>query len=72
MELKGSRTGKFEVFQLFGERGTEEVAEALNLSPKTVEVHRANIRTRLGLKNGGAVVRYAVSWMESQKLGISF
>ena len=61
---------EFEVFQLLGEgKSTEGIAETLNISPKTVEVHRAHIRDKLKLENGAAVVRYAVRWVESQKLG---
>ncbi len=62
---------EFEVFQLLGEgKSTEGIAEALSISPKTVEVHRAHIRDRLKLENGAAVVRYAVRWTENQKLGV--
>lgn len=61
---------EFEVFQLLGEgKSTEGIAETLNISPKTVEVHRAHIRDKLKVENGAAVVRYAVRWVESQKLG---
>lgn len=61
---------EFEVFQLLGEgKSTEGIADTLNISPKTVEVHRAHIRDKLKLENGAAVVRYAVRWVESQKLG---
>jgi DNA-binding NarL/FixJ family response regulator len=61
---------EFEVFQLLGEgKSTEGIAETLSISPKTVEVHRAHIRDKLKVENGAAVVRYAVRWVESQKLG---
>jgi DNA-binding NarL/FixJ family response regulator len=61
---------EFEVFQLLGEgKSTEGIADTLNISPKTVEVHRAHIRDKLKVENGAAVVRYAVRWVESQKLG---
>jgi DNA-binding NarL/FixJ family response regulator len=69
--VQGLSDREFEVFQLLGEgKSTEGIAEALNISPKTVEVHRAHIRDRLKLENGAAVVRYAVRWVENQKLGV--
>lgn len=61
---------EFEVFQLIGEgKSTQQIADTLNISVKTVEVHRAHIREKLKLEDGAAVLRYAVRWAESRKLG---
>lgn len=61
---------EFEVFQLLGTgKGTREIAEQIHLSPKTVEAHRANIKRKLALKTGPELTRYAVRWVETQKLG---
>jgi DNA-binding NarL/FixJ family response regulator len=58
---------EFEVFQLLGQgRGTREIAEHLHLSVKTVEVHRANIKRKLGMKTAPELIRHAVRWVESQ------
>ncbi|MBL9176059.1 MAG: response regulator transcription factor [Verrucomicrobiales bacterium] len=58
---------EFEVLQLLGQgKTTRDIAEQLHLSPKTVDVHRAHIRTKLKLRNSVALVRYAVRWVESQ------
>lgn len=58
---------EFEVFQLIGEgRGTREIAGHLHLSIKTVEVHRANIKEKLSLKNATDLVHYAIRWTEAQ------
>jgi len=58
---------EFEVFQLVGQgKGTREVSEKLHLSVKTVEVHRANIKTKLELKSASELMRFAVQWSESQ------
>ena len=60
---------EFEVFQLIGKGvGTRQVAEQLNVSMKTVEVHRAHIKEKLKLKDGPALVRHAIRWTESQAL----
>jgi two-component system, NarL family, response regulator NreC len=38
-----------------------EVAEQLDISPRTVETHRANIHRKLGLDTRAELVRYAMS-----------
>ena len=57
---------ELEVFEHFG-RGfsTVETAEALFISPKTVETHRANIKRKLGLKRTNEVIQRATLWVES-------
>lgn len=58
---------EFEIFQLVGQgKSTRDVAKQLGLSPKTVDVHRANIKEKLGLKDATALVRHAVRWVETQ------
>ena len=58
---------EFEVFQMIGEgKGTREIAVALHLSVKTVEVHRSNMKKKLSLKNGIELVRYAIRWSEAR------
>jgi len=36
------------------------------VSVKTVEVHRVHIKEKLHLKDGPALMRYAMSWEEAQ------
>jgi DNA-binding NarL/FixJ family response regulator len=72
--VKGSVTRlsdrEFEVFELLGQGlGTNDIAQRLGISPKTVEVHRAHIREKLEMPTGAAVVRYAVRWTETRNLG---
>ena len=43
-------------------RATQEIAQALGMSAKTVDSHRRNIREKLGLASAGDLVRYAVQW----------
>jgi DNA-binding NarL/FixJ family response regulator len=58
---------EFEVFQMVGQgKSTRDIAKQINLSPKTVDVHRANIKEKLGLKDATALVRHAVRWVETQ------
>jgi len=49
-----------EVLKLISEgKSNSEVAEALRISVRTVETHRANIMSKLDLKNTAQLVRYA-------------
>jgi DNA-binding NarL/FixJ family response regulator len=41
-------------------RSTKEIAFELQLSPKTVETHRAQIMERLGVRDLASLVRYAI------------
>jgi len=62
---------EFEVFQLISEgKSTQVIADTLNISVKTAEVHRAHIREKLGLEDGSAVLRFAVRWAESLRMGL--
>ena len=66
LELLSDR--EMEVFQLIGDGlGTRQIAEQLHLSMKTVEVYRAHIKRKLNLKDGTALVRYAIRWAETEK-----
>jgi len=59
---------EFEVFQLIGQgKSTIEIARQLNLSPKTVEVHRSHLKEKLELKDATSLVRHAVRWVETQQ-----
>jgi len=61
---------ELEVYRLLGEgKSTHEVAESLRISPKTVDVHKMNIKTKLALEDGSAVVRQAIRWHEGKRLG---
>ena len=60
---------EMEVFQLIGDGlTTRQIAEQLCLSMKTVEVHRDHIKRKLNLKDGTALVRYAIRWAETEKI----
>jgi DNA-binding NarL/FixJ family response regulator len=45
---------------------TRQIATELNLSFKTVETHRENIKRKLGLRNAAALVHYASQWGRQQ------
>lgn len=54
---------ELEVFEMIG-RGltTRQIAAKLELSPKTVETYRENIKAKLDLENSTALTRHAVQW----------
>ncbi len=50
-----------EIVKLIAEgRSSQEIAEALVISPKTVERHRANILEKLALRDRVELTRYAI------------
>jgi DNA-binding NarL/FixJ family response regulator len=58
---------EFEVFRLFGEGKTaKEIAGQLNLSPKTVSVHRDHIKEKMEYATSAEMIRQAVRWVETQ------
>jgi DNA-binding NarL/FixJ family response regulator len=63
---------EFEILQLIGQGLTSKaIAQRLNLSSKTVDVHREHIKEKLQLENATSLIRYAVRWVESQESGTS-
>jgi DNA-binding NarL/FixJ family response regulator len=59
---------EFRIFELIG-RGlsTRAIAAELNLSPKTVDVHRTHIKEKLALDELTSLVCHAVRWVELEK-----
>lgn len=57
---------ELEVFELIG-RGyaTRRIADALRLSVKTIETHRAHIKQKLKLNNATELVHRAFHWIEA-------
>jgi DNA-binding NarL/FixJ family response regulator len=56
---------ELQVFRLIGQGlGTRQIAEKLNLSIKTIESHRENVKRKLGLADATELVRHAVRWVE--------
>ena len=50
-----------EVLQLLAEgRSVKEIAQVLNISPRTVEFHKYSLTSKLKLKNFSALVQYAI------------
>ena len=63
---------EFEIFRLFGEgRTAKEIAAQLNLSPKTVSVHRDHIKEKMRYETSAEMIRQAVRWVESNPISSS-
>lgn len=55
---------ELEVLRLIGEGwSTEEIADKIHVSTKTVAVHRAHIKEKLNLKTAPEVLRFAIRWV---------
>ena len=60
---------ELEVMRLFGEGwSTEEIANRLHLSPKTVDSHRLHIKEKLQLTSLPELMRYAVRWAATEEM----
>jgi DNA-binding NarL/FixJ family response regulator len=56
-----------EIFECLGKGlTTRKIAELFNLSPRTVEVHRARIKKKLECEDAAQLLRIAVQWVESR------
>jgi DNA-binding NarL/FixJ family response regulator len=60
---------ELEILERIGQgEEVKAIAEALHLSPKTVETHRTHIKEKLHLKNAREVARFAVQWSTARGL----
>ncbi len=58
---------ELEVLQLIGKGNTTAaIADQLCLSIKTIETYREHLKTKLNLKNGPELTRYAIEWSLNQ------
>lgn len=54
---------EFQIFEMFGQGMTiAPMASALNLSAKTIEAHRENIKMKLGIETSHELTVYATKW----------
>ena len=59
---------EFEVLHLIGlGHNSQEIADLLKRSIKTIETHRFNIRTKLNLKDSAGLIRYATRWISEEQ-----
>src|SRR5262245_28563772 len=59
---------ELQIFQMIGQgRSVRDIAEALFLSPKTVETHKEHIKQKLNLASSNDLLRYAIESRMSGK-----
>ncbi len=55
---------ELELFQLTGQgKEISEIARIMNISPRTVEVHRSHIKKKLGLRTSTDIFQMAYDWL---------
>lgn len=55
---------ELEVFENIGKgMSTKQIADAMNISPKTVDTYRGRIKAKLGIESGSELIRRAVLWV---------
>ena len=55
---------EMEVFQLLGNGfSTQQIAQKLGLSAKTIDSYREQLKTKLKLKTGSDLLRHAINWV---------
>ena len=60
---------EFEVFKLIGEGvSTQIIAGRLNMSPKTVETHRAHLKQKLNAPTAAHLIALAADWFARQSM----
>lgn len=66
--IKKLSNREMEVFQMIGQgMAGKEIADRLHLSPKTVDTHRENLKTKLNIHSSHELTRYAMQWsLENQ------
>ena len=63
--LKSLTDRELEIFEMIGVgKSSVQISDLLRISPKTVDAHRANIRTKLAFPDSPALLREAVLWVE--------
>jgi DNA-binding NarL/FixJ family response regulator len=63
---------EFEIFQLIGEGlASKEIGVRMNISAKTVEAHRLNIKSKLSLNTAAELIAFSARWTASQSGGVA-
>jgi DNA-binding NarL/FixJ family response regulator len=58
---------ELELFELTGQgKEITEIARIMNISPRTVEVHRSHIKKKLGLKTSTEIFQCAYEWLRER------
>ena len=59
---------ELELFECIGQgMTTEQIAEAMHVSPKTVETYRSRVKEKLNLHTMTELIQHAVQWVLEQK-----